>query len=201
MYAVTDADAYGSMIYQTLQEATKARGARKITIVHLGLHPWEAIDMGLEIETVKEGKRRKAVADYVKARKDTAPDGESWEEWLQTHRIELNAMTTPQFIAWLDSKMAEHAKGKFGKLIPPADVLEADLAKRIETKVRAALTERILREADFERQVADTIAAIEDAKGGDAGEGHPGRAVEAGAQTRVARPYRGGSEGQDEGEV
>ena len=73
----------------------------------------------------------------------------------QTHRVELNAMTTPQFIEWLDSKMDEHGKGK---LIPPADVLEAELARRIDTKVRAALTERILREAGFERQVADTIA-------------------------------------------
>ena len=71
VYAVTDADAYGTMIYQTLQEATKARGARKINIVHLGLHPWEAIAMGLEVETVevkknREGEeKRKPVADYV----------------------------------------------------------------------------------------------------------------------------------------
>ena len=38
------------------------------------------------------------------------------DEWLQTHRVELNAMTTPQFIAWLDRKMAEHGDGK---LVPP----------------------------------------------------------------------------------
>ena len=167
VYAVTDADAYGSMIHQTLQEATKARGARKIKIVHLGLHPWEAIAMGLEVETVEEGKRRKPVADYVKAADEsgehgTAPDGTSWEEWLQTHRVELNAMTTPQFIAWLDRKMAEHGKGK---LIPPTDVLEAELAERIEQKVRAAHTERILREAGFEKQVTDSIAAIKKPKG------------------------------------
>ena len=68
VFCVTDADAYGTMIYQTLQEATKARGARKIEIINLGLQPWEAIDMGLEVETVKEGERRKPVADYVKAR-------------------------------------------------------------------------------------------------------------------------------------
>ena len=24
-----------------------------------------------------------------------APDGGTWEDWLQTHRVELNAMTTP----------------------------------------------------------------------------------------------------------
>ena len=45
-----DADASGTMIYQTLQEATKARGARKIDIINLGW-PWEALAMGLEVET------------------------------------------------------------------------------------------------------------------------------------------------------
>lgn len=39
IFCVHDADAYGTMIYQTFQEATKARGARKIKIVNLGLEP------------------------------------------------------------------------------------------------------------------------------------------------------------------
>ena len=173
MFAVTDADAYGSMIYQTLQEATKARGARKIKIVHLGLQPWEAIAMGLEVETVevktnKKGEPiHKPVADYIKAADKSgehgrAPDGETWEEWLQTHRVELNAMTTLQFIAWLDRKMAAHAKeAKLpDKLIPPADVLTAELDQRIEEKVRTTLTERILREANLDQQVRDAIAKI-----------------------------------------
>ncbi len=85
------------------------------------------------------------------------PNGEYWEEWLQTHRVELNAMTTPQFIAWLNRKMDIYGSGK---LIPPADVLEAELAERIENKVRADLTERILREADLDGRVVTTIAAI-----------------------------------------
>jgi hypothetical protein len=64
-------------------------------------------------------------------------------------------MTTPQFIAWLDGKVAP-----YGKLIPPPDVLAAELDKRIEAKVRANTRERILREAGFESQVAAAIAAI-----------------------------------------
>jgi hypothetical protein len=139
------------MIHQTFQEETKARGARKITIVNLGLEPWEGIVMGLEVENVDAGERRKPVADYVRKR-----DDEDWEDWLQTHRIEINAMTTPQFIEWLDGKLAPYT----GKLIPPADVLAAELDSRIEDKVRAAVTERILREADFEAQVAAALAAI-----------------------------------------
>jgi hypothetical protein len=146
IFCVHDADAYGTMIYQTFQQATKARGARKVTIINLGLDPDEAGEMRLEAEEVEEKDRYKAVADYAS----------EWAEWLQTNRIELNAMTTPQFIEWLDGKMAAH-----DKLIPPADVLEAELADRIEAKVRAAITARILREAGFEAQVVATIGTIE----------------------------------------
>jgi hypothetical protein len=152
IFCAHDADGYGGLIYQTFQEATKARGARKIKIVNLGLEPWEAIEMGLEVEDVERGERRKPVADYIRARRDR-----DWEEWLQTHRVELNAMTTPQFIAWLDSKMAQYE----GKLIPPPEVLEQELAHRIEAKLRTAIAERILREAAFEDQVAAAVAAIE----------------------------------------
>ena len=88
--------------------------------------------MGLEVEDVEEKDRRKPVADYVLDREDLAPDGEPWEDWLQTHRVELNAMTTPRFIAWLDGKMADQSK-----LVPPAEVLAAELDERIEEKLRA----------------------------------------------------------------
>jgi hypothetical protein len=113
------------MIHQTFQEATRARDARKITIVNLRLEPWEALAMGLEAETVESGDKRKAVAAYVLEREDgvrwnddrgrweVLGEGvEAWEEWLQSHRVELNAMTTPEFIAWLDDKMAAHGDGK-----------------------------------------------------------------------------------------
>ena len=114
--------------------------------------------MGLEVETVGKGERAKAVADYVKMNDGAVPDGEeSWEDWLQTRRVELNAMSTPAFIAWLDAKMTEHGAGK---LVPPAAVLAAELAKRIEDNVRATLTERILREAGLDRRVAVAIRKI-----------------------------------------
>src|SRR5262249_28595320 len=109
IFCVHDADAYGTMIYQTFQQATRARGARKVHIVDLGLQPWEAIEMGLDVEDVeRDGNKRKPVAEYVLGR----DDGDQWEEWLQSHRVELNAITTPEFIAWLDAKMAAHGAGK-----------------------------------------------------------------------------------------
>jgi hypothetical protein len=152
IFCVHEADAPGTMIYQTFQEATRARGARKVKIVNLGLEPWEAIEMGLEVEAIPEKDRRKAVADYV----GIDNDDEDWDEWLQTHRVELNAMTTPQFIEWLDEKMADH-----DKLVPPDEVIGAELDSRIEAQVREAIRERILREAGFEDQVAAAVTAIE----------------------------------------
>jgi hypothetical protein len=152
IFCVHDADAYGTMIYQTFQQATRARGARKIQIVNLGLEPWEAVERGLEIESVEATGRRKPVADYVHEGDDEA----NWEEWLQTHRVELNAMTTPEFIAWLDVKLSA-----YDKLVPPPDILERELTESIEKKVREAVIDRILREANVEALVAEAIANIE----------------------------------------
>src|SRR5260370_31962040 len=116
IFCVDDADAFGTMIHQTFQEETRARGARKVRIINLGLEPWEALATGLEVETVKAGNRRKPVAEYVSGHPCEEPEGD-WAEWLQTHRVELNAMTTPEFIRWLDGKMAG-----YDKVIPPAAV-------------------------------------------------------------------------------
>lgn len=156
VFCVHDADAYGTMIYQTMQKETKARGARKIKIINLGLEPWEAIAKGLEIETLEEAERYKAVAEYV-CERDRTSGSVHWQQWLQTHRVELNAMTTPHFIEWLDEKMEEHGSGK---LIPPPRVLEQELDEVIESKLRVAITERILRKAGLEKQIADALAAI-----------------------------------------
>jgi hypothetical protein len=139
------------MIYQTLQEATRAREARKIEIVNIGLEPWEAVAMGLEVETFPASDKRKPVADYV------VEVGEGWDEWLQTHRVELNAMTTPQLIEWLDGKMATHGDGK---LIPPEDVLVEELAAETEKRLRTEITSLILEEAGLEARIAEAKAAL-----------------------------------------
>src|SRR5262249_28975655 len=158
VFFVHDADAHGTEIYETFQEATKARGARLIKPINLGLEPWEAVKMRLEVEEIERGEKRRPVADYVLERTDRAPDGTEWEHWLQSHRIELNAMTTPQFIAWLDRKMAKHGAGK---LIPPPEVVAVELEQLLKKRLRELITERILREAGLDRQVEEAFAAIE----------------------------------------
>jgi hypothetical protein len=157
-FCIHNADASGTMIYQTLQQATRARGARKVRIVNLGLEPAEAREMGLQEEQVKKKQegRDLAVADYV------PPDDRLW---LQSHRVELNAMTTPQFLEWLDRKFEPYR----GKVVPPTDVLLARLEQEIREALRQRYTRIILRRQKLhgriERAVERRAEAIATAAG------------------------------------
>ena len=142
-YCIHDADAYGTRIFEALQDATKARPARRVEIINLGLEPWEALEMGLRVEPAERSKDgpRKPTGQYVDA---------EWSAWLQTQGVELNAMTTPQFIEWLDSKMSEHGQRK---LLPPAKVMEEELRFRARERLRDQILNEILDEAEYEQRV------------------------------------------------
>ena len=66
---IHDAAAAGTMIAQSLQEATRACGRRRIEIVDIGLQPWNTVAMGLPVEDVSHGKPQ-PVAAYVLDRDD-----------------------------------------------------------------------------------------------------------------------------------
>ena len=142
-YCIHDADAAGTMIYQALQEGTKARPARKVRVENLGLEPMEGIEMGLEPEKVirKDQTKQRPVADYVPP---------NCAKWLQNNRIELNAMSTPQFLQWLDDKMEKYG---LGKMIPPEAVLADELYEKAREKLAQEITDKILKENDAEGQI------------------------------------------------
>lgn len=161
-YCVHDADASGTLIYQSLQEATVARAARKVKIVNLGLDPWEALDMGLQVEEFEvKSDRKLPVAQYVADYNESDPPDESgasnWRRWLQGRRVELNAMTSPQFLAWLDEKLAPFNKGK---VVPPERVLRRQLEDEMVAAVRRQEAERILAAAGFEERVEAVVAGV-----------------------------------------
>ena len=152
-FAVHDADSAGTLIYQTLQEATRARGRRLVEIINLGLEPWEGLAMGLDVEDfVSKGKR--PVAKYI----HEGGDGDDWEDWLQRHRIELNAMTSPQFIDWLDKKMEIY---NVGKVVPPEGVMQGTLLSLLEDRVRHDITQEILAKAGLEQRVTAAMQELE----------------------------------------
>jgi DNA topoisomerase 6 subunit A-like protein len=174
--AIHDGDAYGTLIMQALQEETKARGARSIQIIDLGLNPWDEQAQSLEHETglleeeEKKTKRkdkhsdRKPVADYVRTRDRhnllESVDEPKWEEWLQDNRVELNAMTSQELIDWVEAGFTSHG---IKKVIPPAEVLEEALLANLKDRINEQLREEVLRNAQawMDEEAALCLGAIE----------------------------------------
>jgi hypothetical protein len=145
VFCAHDCDAAGTMIYQTLCEATKARPERKIEIINLGLDVNEALSMGLQREELKE-PRDVRVADYV----DHAD-----KEWFSRYRIELNAMTTPQLIEWLDKKMVRQAD-EF-KVVPPDHFVMSSLKNEVSGRLRTNLEAQAWEAFDGETKLANAL--------------------------------------------
>jgi hypothetical protein len=157
VFSMIDADAHGSVIFQTLVRETKARAARKIEVVNLGLFPWEGLANGLQHETglIAQGRkrnkgkfRRVKVADYIVERdrhnqRTGNPNGEPiWADWLQDNRIELNAMTSPQRVAWVEQKFALH---HVEKVIPPEEIAQATFSEQVSIAIAEQVREEALR--------------------------------------------------------
>jgi len=150
VFCLHDCDAAGTIIWQSLQEATRARPERSIKIINLGLDVDEAIGLAAdgvitEIEDI-EPDGDLPVADYA----------EEHADWFQHHRVELNAFTTLDFIRWLDTKMAEHGGEK---VIPPGDVLSESYEEKLRSNLTEKITEQILAEADLDGQVEAALQA------------------------------------------
>jgi hypothetical protein len=158
-FCVHDADASGSLISQTLTKATKARAARTVEVIDLGFFPWTALAEGLLREAVeRKSKTRRPVADYIKARdaanRDSGnPNNEpNWESWLQNWRVELNAMTTAEFVDWMNEQFIKHGAAK----VVPAEPLAL---QSVSERVRASVSSTADAEVRNERR--EDLAALQ----------------------------------------
>jgi DNA topoisomerase VI subunit B len=173
IFAMVDADSWGSMIYQTLVQETKARGARNVEIINLGLFPWTAMAEGLRHESgliEERRKKRKAlrvpVAGYILERDRTNrrsgnPNGElEWAEWLQDNRIELNAMVSAKRVEWVKRGFDLHG---VKKVIPPAALCAENLRASVENELRDRAKQAVLDDAQerIEAEVAQGLDTVE----------------------------------------
>jgi hypothetical protein len=142
-----DFDGSGFTIAHTLANDTRRYAFRdRPKVVDLGLRLADAQAMGLQSEPVAYGKRKDPRGHL---RSCGATDEEiaclvgqrdRWTGEWAGQRVELNAMTSPQLIAWLEAKLAEIG---VRKLVPEQDVLErayrrAIFIDRIERAVEEA---------------------------------------------------------------
>jgi hypothetical protein len=164
-----DFDKTGFSIFHTFcHDTERHRFKNKPRMIDLGLRLADVRPMGLESEPVSYTSK---VDPKVRLRECGATDEEcdflvrrrtgpkTWEG----QRVELNAMSSRQFIAFLEQKLAEHG---VTKVVPDAGMLEAAyrrahrlvLLNRAIDKVHQEQAEPPAPPADLARQIADKIA-------------------------------------------
>jgi hypothetical protein len=123
-----DFDLYGFSIFGTLFTDTRRYTfSNEVPVVDIGLRLDDVKELELSGEPyeVKEWDAR-----VETLRRHGASEEEI--EFLETQRVELNAMTAPQFVEFLERKLETHTE----KVIPEKEVIEAQ-ARRIWERLQA----------------------------------------------------------------
>lgn len=114
-----DFDKAGFSIAATLTTDSRRYAFRSdVDAVDLGLRLADVRRYGLESEPVTYPGSLRRVRDNLVANGATAEEA----EFLLSRRVELNALASDQFIAWLEAGLAAHGTGK---VIPDAGTLAA----------------------------------------------------------------------------
>jgi hypothetical protein len=151
-----DFDVSGFSIAKTLVADTR-RFSFKSTFktVDLGLRLTDVRELGLESEPVSFGN-----VSPSKIRERLKTNGATADEiafLLEGQRVELNAMTSDQFVAFVERKLTEAG---IPKIVPPKDQL--DKAYRLfarSERIRTIVKEAIAADADAEIAVPDDLVA------------------------------------------
>ena len=152
IYTLHDFDITGFSIKRTLTESGRRyQFAHAIDFVDLGLRLADVVDLDLESEPVALTRDEDKTADRLRI------NGATEEEiafLLDGQRVELNAMASDQFVAFVERKLAEAGARK---VIPDAALMKETyrtLAR--EAKARSAL------EAELERIAAVAVKTPND---------------------------------------
>ena len=151
IYVLRDFDRAGFSIFGTLgTDSRRYRYRNKRTqFVDLGLRLSDAVSMGLEAEPVPRDDIDRWHKRVATLRRQGATQAEI--DFLRDQRVELNAMSSPQLVSFVERKLTEHG---VKKLVPVDQVLEQQ-ARRI---IKERLTQEALSAVanDIQRQTDDT---------------------------------------------
>jgi hypothetical protein len=147
LFVLHDADPAGYGIARTLREETDRMPGYSVDVIDLGLSLGEALDMGKRPETFTrknslDEKTEAALTDLEREhfvgeeRKDAA--GKPY--WI-ARRVELNDLSSPQLVAYVEGKLEEHRA--LGKVMPPPDALKVRAKKMYRDEMADWVNESI----------------------------------------------------------
>ena len=144
-----DFDIAGFSILGTLGEHSRRYiFDNDVQLVDIGLRLGDVETLGLQSEPM-------AVKDWFARQRTLRRHGATPAEieFLRTRRVELNAMTSRQFVDLLERKFAEH---RVTKLIPEGNVLESHWHRLLTERLADAAFEKI--RAGVAKEAAETAA-------------------------------------------
>ncbi|WP_051824119.1 ATP-binding protein [Kitasatospora aureofaciens] len=167
IFVLHDADPYGYNIARTLGEETARMPDHRVEVIDLGLTVDDAIAKGLEAEP--DTRDAALPAGILPGLTDTARDWftgtpfawNSKGEPTKWHyrRVELNAFSSPELIAYIEEGLARHHAT--GKVIPPNGELWSTAHQRLQHRVVAALGEAIDAMFPIDRLVQTVYADLD----------------------------------------
>jgi DNA topoisomerase VI subunit B len=157
LFALTDFDEAGFTIKETLGHDTKRyQFEHEIDVIHIGLQ-WKDIDDETLWPFAEKAANSKSddVTRSAKMKRHGATDREI--TFLLTQRIELNAMTSRQFINFVERKLVKHG---VRKLVPGVKLIKDTYRAMVRNEFIRAAFEDAVEEAREEMEsiaVPDTI--------------------------------------------
>jgi AcrR family transcriptional regulator len=159
IFVFHDADPHGYNIARTLGEATRRMPEHSIETIDCGLRYEEGLELGLATEEFNpKNKMPKELVPLLNAVELEAFSGRQTRNGKVATRIELNAFTPPDLIAFIERKLEEH--GAETKLVPPKEVLAEEARSLGEVAVSRMVADELARLARTEGLVLELSAQI-----------------------------------------
>ena len=133
LFVLHDADPHGYNIARTLREETRRMPGYEVETIDLGLYLEDALDLGLETETFTRKKALPYGLELTEKEIEYFEGTQSTRTSWICERVELNALSAPQLIEYIEKKLSE--AGAIGKVIPPTKDLEELTASLYEDAV------------------------------------------------------------------
>jgi hypothetical protein len=159
VFVLHDADWSGYEIARTLAEPTARMPDHQIEVIDVGLKLEDGIARGLPIEPqVVKGTLSAQLAPRLTERELAAFTGKRiGGGYRECERIELDAFSTPELIAFIEEKLAEH--GADTKLVPPLDALRANARDTAHPELAEIVRDEIVRRLDVDGIVDRVLAS------------------------------------------
>ena len=167
IFVLHDADPYGYNIARTLGEETARMPDHRVKVIDLGLSVDDALAKGLDSEPdTRDAALPARILPHLSDTARTWFTGEpfAWHsngkpaKW-RYQRVELNAFSSPELIAYIKEGLARHHAS--GKVMPPDSHLWTTAQQRLHHHIAAAVGEAIDAMFPMDRLIQAVSASLD----------------------------------------